>query len=795
MKKIRKFFLFLFGLIVILGVAIYGYLYSTKPQYEGELALSNLSDKTEVYFDEYGIPHIYAQNQKDANVALGYVHAQERLWQMELLRRIAPGKLSEIFGTRALDNDKLFLALGIDDHSEEMIKKIDKNSQAYILAQAYLDGINQYLENGKTPIEFTLLGLEKKPFTIKDVFNIYGYMAFSFAMAHKTDPLMTDIRNKWGDEYVKELGLNLEYNPTKIKSFNGKAITNYTQIATAVTQIMEQSPVPAFIGSNAWVLGPKKTKSGKVLFSNDPHIEYSQPGTWYEAHISCPDYEMYGYYLAGTPYPLLGHNRQYAYGLTMFENDDADFYEEKNNPKDSNQYQSGKSFLNYKTRSKTIKVKDSANVVLNLKETHHGTLINGILKNFNPKSPISLFWIYTHKDNKILDAVYSLSHAKNHQEFHDGISHIAGPGLNIMYGDAKNNYAWKTSGKLYQFDKGVNPNFILNGFNGKDDQAKFLPFEKNPGALNPSWNYVYSANNMPEAIDGYEYQGYYLPQDRAKRITQLLNSKEKWDKNDFTKMLVDNVSTESVRITKNALASINTKGFSKNELKAYELLWTWGGGSDVKLVAPTIYNKFIFHYLKNTFHDEMGDIGFKQFLKTHIMKQTIVFQINDELSVWWDNVKTPNVAETNSSIITQSFRQAVKSLESQLGKNINDWNWGKVHHVEYKHPLGSVKLLQPFFNVGIFSIAGQNEVINNTMFEFSDEPILQVKAGPSTRRIVDFSDVENSLSILPTGQSGNPMSKHYNDQAQMYIDGKFRKMKMNKKEIMASSTKLIFNVK
>lgn len=795
MKKIKNLFLFLLGLIVILGVAIYGYLYATKPKYEGELTIKNISAETNVFFDEYGIPHIYASNEKDALTVLGYVHAQERLWQMELLRRIAPGKLSEIFGSKALDNDKLFLALGIDENSEESIAKLDKNGKAYQLAMAYLDGVNQYLENGNTPIEFTLLGIEKKPFTLKDVYNTMGYMAFSFACAQRTDPLMTDLRNKLGDGYMKELGIDLSYNLTKINSNNDKITQSYVEASKAVADLLDSSPFPPFIGSNAWVVGPKKSASGKVLFANDPHIAYSQPGTWYEAHITSPEQEIYGYYLAGVPFPLLGHNRQYAYGLTMFENDDADFYQEELNPNNVNQYKISQSYKDFTVRKKEIKIKDSTTIALNIKNTEHGAVMNGILKDFNPKQPVSLHWIYTHEENKILDAIYTLSHSKNLEEFRKGVSYIAAPGLNVMYGDAQNNFAWQTSGKLYKMPKDLNPNYILNGANGVDDKLEFLDFDKNPRAINPSWDYVYSANNMPKEIDGYGYPGYYLPEDRANRIVSLLESKNKWSKDDFQKMIYDNTSSVSAKVANNFSKWIDVSQLDATEKEALEVLKAWKGTNTTLEVAPTIYNKWMYFYLKSTFQDEMGELGFKQFLKTHIMKQCIDNQSKLANSVWWDNIDTKNVKENRSVILTQSFKETIKNLTAQLGDNVSDWQWGKVHQVEYKHPIGLLAVFRPFFNVGVFDAPGSNEVINNVMFYYTDADHYDVSAGPSTRRIIDFSDIENSVSILPTGQSGNPMSKHYNDQAQMYLDGKFRKMKMNKKEIEASSSKLVFKAK
>ena len=796
MKILKKTLLVFVTLLLVIALSLYIYLQTTKPQYEGEIGLKNISKETTVYFDDYGVPHIYANSQKDAMTALGYVHAQDRLWQMELMRRIAPGRLSELFGSKALANDKFFAGIGIDENSEKAIAQLDENSENYTLAMAYVDGINQYIENGKTPIEFQLVGVKKEKYTLKDVYNIFGFMSFSFAMAQKTDPLLTDIRDKLGMNYLKDFGIDGSFGAVQLKSYKenkGNTKSNgYTEISKSVASLLDNSPIPPFIGSNSWVIGAPKTKNRKVIFANDPHIGFSQPCTWYEAHIITPDYEIYGYYLAGTPFPLLGHNRKYAYGLTMFENDDLDLFQEQQNSNNANQYKTSFGYKNYTIRQKTIKVKDSASVTLNIKETIHGPIINGLLTTLTSKKPVSMSWIYTQQKNQILEAVHALSHSKNVDDFYNGVSLIAAPGLNVMYGDAQNNIAWIASGKLYKLDESVNGNFIMNGANGIDDKREFLDFSKNPSAINPPWNYVYSSNNQPEPIDGYLYPGYYLPKDRAMRIESFLVSKNNWTSNDVEKMILDNTSTNASKIAIEVVSNLNRNGFSRLEKDAMYSLVRWGGENDLNTIQSTIYNKFLYRYLENTFQDELGKDDFSALLSTHIVKQMIEYQIENENSVWWDNLETKDRKETRKEIVTKSFREAISELEKQFGNDMTIWTWNKVHTLEHQHPIGKIKALRSFFNVGPYEVAGSNEVINNLLFGFASNGIYNVKAGPSTRRIIDFSNVENSISILPTGQSGNPMSKHYSDQAEMYAKGKFRKMKMNKAEIEKTSTKLVF---
>ncbi len=786
MRILKKILLGILILLVLAAISGFVYINSLKPQYSGNLELKNLQSEVSTYFDNYGIPHIYAENQEDAYKTLGYVHAQERLWQMELLRRIAPGRLSEILGKDLLPTDKFFATLGIEESTEKAIKKIDKNSNTYKLAMAYINGVNQYIDEGATPIEFTLVGVEKEPYELKDMYNIFGYMAFSFAMAQKTDPMLTAIQEKLGADYLKDLDITPNTNGTLIKS-NVQRIEALNALSNQITQVTSKLPMPAFIGSNSWVLSSNKTSTGNVLFANDPHIGYAQPAVWYEAHIVTPNYEMYGYHLAGVAFPLLGHNRDYAYGLTMFENDDIDFYQETKHPSNADEYKTPAGYEAYKKSTKTIKVKDEEDVILEIVSSRHGPIMNSVQDEISHDNPIAMSWIYTQKNNEILETAYKLSHAKTMEDVKEAASKIHAPGLNVMYGDAKGNVAWWASGQLYTHNDHVNPKFVLDGASGKDDPIEYLDFSNNPKAENPEWNYVYSANNQPDSINGRLYPGYYLPEDRAKRIVQLLEPKNNWNKESLSRMIVDNTSSVAISNVQQITNVINYNSLSKNQQQAMDILQLWEGDNNVESIASTIYHRIIYRYLENTFKDELGDTLYEQLLKTHLIKRSIALQLKNDTSVWWDDVTTDDIKESKADIMKKSFVEAISSLETQLGDNISNWKWGAVHTLEHGHALAAVETLRPYFNVGPFKTGGTEEVIDNKAFDFNDSGLYDVKAGPSTRRIIDFSDVENSISILPTGQSGNPFSEHYDDQAEMYSKGEFRKMKMNKEEIMETS--------
>ena len=789
MKRLKKILKVLLILIVLIIAGLWFYSWTFHPTYDGELELENISEDVTVYFDDVGVPHINAENQKDAYTALGYVHAQDRLWQMELMRRIAPGRLSEILGSKLVETDMFFKGLGIEENANEAIAKLDQNSEAYQYTMAYLNGINQFIENGPKPIEFTLLGIEKEKYTIHDVYHVFGYMSFSFAIAQKTDPLLQEIKDKLGAEYFEELNIPIKENTAILRNEKNPEIR--AGLAKAMSAIYDNFPVSPFIGSNSWVIGADKTKNGKVIFANDPHIGFSQPSVWYQSHIKTPDYEMYGYNLALTPFSLLGHNRKYAYGLTMFENDDVDFYFEENNPNNPNEYKTSEGFKAYKIENKTIKIKDLPDSTFQVKISQHGPIMNGLVKEIKQEKPMAMQWIYTKLENQILDVAYRISHANSLQEFKEGAKLLHAPGLNIMYGDAQNNIAWFASGKLYKYRDSLNTKLVLDGTSGNDEIVEYLDFENNPQAINPGRNYVYSANNQPDTIAGILYPGYYLPEDRGHRIEQLLEIKSDWTSEDVQKMIFDVTSPIASKNIRNLVGELDTADFSENEQKALEILNEWEGDYIKEKNAPTIYTRFLYEFLKNTFQDEMGE-SFTNFLSTHLMKKVIAVQAERKESVWWDDVNT-EAKETKRDIVQSSFRNAVSFLENQLGNDISGWSWSKVASVEHGHALSAGgETLRSIFNVGPFNMDGGNEVINNQLFKLDSTGYYKVHGGPSTRRVIDFSDIENSVSILPTGQSGNVFSDHYDDQAQKYLNGEFVKMLLNKEEIEKSKNKLLF---
>ena len=789
MKKIFKWLAVI--LLTVFGVVLL-FLYHLKPSYSGSEVLPGLADKVDVYFDTYGIPHIYADSEEDAMKALGYLHAKERLWQMELVSRIAPGRLSEIFGKKLLAVDRFYISLGIAENAKKTVAQLDTTSRSYKMTRAYLDGVNAYVDQGVTPIEFYILGLKKRHFTIEDIYNVYGYMAYGFAMANQTDPLISAIRNKLGDEYVMQMDLDIDKKKQLIHSAGsvGDSLNAAQAISSYWREVRKKLPVPVFIGSNSWVLAPSKTKNHKVILENDPHIAFSQPGVWYEAHIQTPDMELYGFYLALNPYPLLGHNHRFAYGLTMLENDDMDLYLEKTSPEHPGQYEYGGKYLDFKTREEVIPVKGGKEEKLIVRESIHGPVMNDVVHQIKTSAPVSMYWIYTQVPNRLNDAIYKMSRSKNIREFRDGVSLIHAPGLNVMYGDREDNIAWWAAAQLFRRKFKTSTKMLIDGSLPEAHQIEFLDFSHNPHAVNPPWNYVYSCNNQPDTIPGHAFvPGYYLPEDRARRVVENISTWKSADMGDCMQLCTDDTSSTAHELVPVIIQNIRAADLDEREKQCLEILSQWDYSSGLNSVGVSIYSKFIYEFLKAEWEDEMGEEIFNEFHRTFMAMRMIAPLIKGKYPVWTDDVRTKNVKEGMQDIQTRAFKNAVAQLTKLLGENPSSWQWKRLHTLEHKHPLGEVKLFRKFFNAGPFSMPGNKWVLNNQMYKMADD-YYQVEAGPSTRRVIDFSDVEHSKAILPTGQSGNPLSPHYKDQSEMYNKGIFRYMYLNKEEITANGSLL-----
>lgn len=795
MKKLKWAGILLLSLLALIVLVGYIWLQTFKPRYEGTVPLIGMQDSTEVFFDAYGIPHIYASNEADLYYALGYVHASERLWQMDLLRRAGGGRLSELFGERTLENDRYLRNLGIDQKAEESATKYFSGEISEAWQQAtisYLQGINAKIKEGPVPPEYVLLGVEPEPFNAADVYRVVGFMSYSFAMAPRTDPLVEKIKRELGPAYLQDLAITWDPKwqriPTGVDSITLKGIE---ELSTLTTRVMDAMPVAPMLGSNSWVIGPQKSASGEVILCNDTHIAYSQPSVWYEAHLECPGFSYYGNHLAGFPLAFIGHNRFAAVGMTMFENDDIDFFVERRNPDNPYEVWATDHWETMERRLEIIKIKDSKPDTLEILISRHGPLVNGLLGTVDSveSAPVSMFWTYTHFPVETVQAAYLLSHGQRIEDYVQAVSQIHAPGLNIMYGDREGNIAWWTTGKLMKRPAHVNPVFFMDGASGKDEYTGWVDFADNPHHVNPPSGYVFSANNQPDSAAGILHPGYYVPEHRARRIVQVLDSKPNFSEEDMKVMITDVQALGVAKPMSDLMSVLYTlsDSLSEEEKKIYHTWYSWNGEHELNSTGATIYQTTLSYVLAEMLGDELGAENYKAFLSTFLLRKSVPQLIHNAHSPWWDRADTEGIRESRDDIVLRAYHKACNRLRDELGDDPATWNWSKVHPITHGHALGQVPLIGSWFNVGPFPAPGGNEVINNLMYRPDTLGSFDVTAGPAMRRVVNLGHTDSTWSVLPTGQSGNPTSPHYDDQAGLYLRGEFRPQQMNREAIVKTA--------
>ncbi len=768
------------------------YIHSKQPVRQGEIALAGLRAPVSVRYDERGVPHIKADNQDDLYRTLGYVHAQDRLFQMELLRRLARGELAEILGPKLVNTDKLFRSLRIREHADAYVAHQDKTTPAWQALQAYLDGVNQYQATHPKPVEFDVLGVDKRPFTAEDTISIGGYLAYSFAAAFRTEPLLTYVRDRLGPEYMKVF--DLDWHPqgalTQSPALSTGDWQGLSDLALLSQQALEDVGLPQFEGSNAWAVSGSRTQSGKPLLAGDPHIRFSVPAVWYEAQLSAPGVELYGHFQALDPFALLGHNTDFGWSLTMFQNDDLDLIAEKTNPENANQVWYHGKWVDMTSRPEQIKVKGESPITFTLRQSPHGPIVNDALGDNAGTAPIAMWWSFLESQNPILQGFYEANRADTLDKMRSAAEKIQSPGLNVVYANAKGDIGWWAAAQLPKRPSGVNPAFILDGSTEQADKDGFYPFSANPQEENPPRGYIVSANFQPVSPTGMEIPGYYNLAERGRQLNkQLSDNTVKWNLEN-SKALQLGTQTDYARQILQPLIPVLRRVISDpQEHDLIERLAAWKGDYGVNSVGATLFNQFLYDLSDQTFRDELGDGLFATLLSTRVIDMALPRLAADEHSPWWNNRNSPT-RESRDNTVKMAWHATVSHLSSLYGLNPQEWVWGKAHTLTHEHPLGRQPPLDMLFNVGPFAAPGTHEVPNNLSASIKTAP-WPVTYGPSTRRLIDFADPAHALGINPVGQSGVLFDKHYADQAQSYINGQYMPERFSEADVVGNSKEVL----
>ena len=755
----------------------YWYVHGKLPQREGEVTLSSLQAPVSVRYDARGVPHIQAQNEADLYRALGYVHAQDRLFQMEIIRRLARGELAEILGSKLLATDTLFRSLRIREQAELYVERQDKTSPAWLALQAYLEGVNAWQDSHPKPMEFDVLGITPRPFTAQDTISIAGYMAYSFAAAFRTEPALTYIRDQLGADYLKIF--DLDWNPQgALASTPALAASDWQslqQLAQLSQQALGDAGIPQYEGSNAWAIAGSRTRSGKPLLAGDPHISFAVPSVWYEAELTAPGFNLYGYHQALNPFASLGHNRDFGWSLTMFQNDDVDLIAEQVNPDNPEQVKVNGQWQTLSQTHEQIAVKNEAPVDITLRRSPHGPIVNTVLGDMAGPTPIAVWWAFLETENPILDGFYQVNRADTLDKMRAAAAKIQAPGLNLIWANARGDIGWWAAAQLPIRPAGVNPGFILDGSTAQADKLGFYPFSANPQAENPASGYIVSANFQPPA--NIPVPGYYNLADRGQRLNQhLADPQIKWDQQNSQALQLDTTTDYGPRTLAPLLAVLREVADGDQEKELVEQLAAWNGDYPVDSVSATLFNQFLYELAYAALHDELGDTWFQTLISTRAIDAALPRLAADVASPWWGKQGSSEQGDRTAAV-KQAWGNTLAHLRETFGNDPAGWQWGKAHTLTHNHPLGLQKPLNLLFNVGPFAAPGTHEVPNNLSAKIGPAP-WPVTYGPSTRRLIDFADAGQALTINPVGQSGVLFDRHYGDQAKDYIEGRYHKAQM-----------------
>jgi len=749
---------------------------STKlPKIDGKIDLSGIRENVEVIRDKWGIPHIYASNIHDALFAQGFVHAQDRLWQMEVNRRAARGKLSEFIGDEALDADRMSRTFGYERIGRQDWELFEKDQQEIIMS--YCNGINAYINHRsfRLPIEFSLVKLKPHQWTPVDVMSLSKLLSAQMSWGWYDELIRAKLIEMVGPEAAAELDNTYP---------EGHVVTlpkgiEYGKIAEPDKLHAMEGPIfPNISGSNAWTVSGKLTDTGKPYLCNDPHLPITNPNIWYQMHIECPEVQVSGVSFAGVPLVPIGHNGKISWGITVAFTDIEDLFIEQFTDDHCETYLYKGEKRQAVIHEEKIFVKGSKEPVIEkVTTTEHGVVISDIIGHDDQKLALNSMAL---RPGKSIWGWYTLNRAENWDDFQDAMSYLTSPGLNIVYADVEGNIGYYNTGKMPVKTKDQ-ASIPMPGWTGENDWDEFVPFKEMPHALNPEKGFIVTCNHKVEPEDFPHFLGdIYMNGYRAVRLEEMFQKEKKFNPADFTEMQMDFYCIPGKKFA-DLYDDLEMKGAYE---QARKTLTTWDGVLDTESVAGTIYKVAKYHVIKRLYDKDIKDSGLVDELlgkgfhtsfgpaNTFLghNTSTLLRLINKGDESWW--IRNYGGKE---KLLIDGFMQAIDWLTETYGSDNRKWNWGRLHQIEMRHALSIKEPLDKIFNIGPFPIGGDTDTPLQTCTiapgEFGGEI-----AAPSYRQIIDMSNFDNSKVIMPNGQSGNMASPYYADQVEDWLEGKFNPM-------------------
>ena len=767
------------GAIIIAFLLIWWWIDHPLPQYAGEKTLPGLKANVDIYTDPYGVPHVFAKNEDDLFFTAGYIAASERLFQLSTVALSVRGELASALGDDLLGSDIYLRTWRIHATAKKMINAMAPDNRR--IFEFFCKGINSRIDEVKNdpPIEFKILGIDPPYWDPSIVAGYARMMAHEMQGAWEPEIVYGAVASYFGEEKLAELipgySANLPIIAGDTLNYLKPVFDEIIKQEFALRDLFGKHN--ADVGSNNWVVSGKLTASGKPLLANDPHLAYTQPPRWFEIHLKGGRFDVSGTCIAGIPIPVIGQNSKVAWGFTNSMVDDVDFFVETINPNNPNEYKSDDKWLPMEIVEENIPLKNGSDTTITIRMTHHGPIISDIHGLLTEKNiAMSMSWT-GHWVTTEMDAWVTLNTMENWDDFSAGVELFGVPGQNIVYADVEGNIGWRPA-VFVPIRKDGFSMIPRPGHDSSYDWKGKIPYDEMPYLYNPDKGFISTANN--KTIDNsfpYYISGLWADPSRAEQIQRRLNAIENMTVDDMKSIQLDHTSPFAQEVIP-YIWSTETGEEVGNLKRAYEFLKKWNGVESVDSEAALVFHATMRNLVLNIYGDELALLG-DNYLEAYTgLKYLVHRKIREVLktgeSSWIDNITTPNHVETLNEIVTKSVVDAVEELEYTYGVNVSNWKWGDAHTLTHPHMLSDVKILNWLFNlnVGPFRSGGSDKTPNAGGYSFN-EPYLQT-AGASMRRIVDFSNMNETQFILPTGQSGIPSSPHYRDQAEMYHSGEYR---------------------
>lgn len=819
------------------------------PQIDGEIKVEGLDGPVDIYRDKMGIPHIYASTTHDLFFAQGYVHAQDRFWQMDFWRHIGSGRLAEMFGEGQVETDMFLRTLGWRNVAEQEYAALGPDSKAIL--EAYAEGVNAYIAD-REPVELSLeyailTGILNPDYVIEPwtpIHSLTWAKAMAWDLGDNMDteieraillktltpeqldelyppypedrPVIVPVIGEQSSVGSDQFSVNSDQSSVSgdLSAVSARLpITIYQSLADKLVRMEAVlGPRGAGIGSNSWAVSGKLTATGKPLLANDMHLGIQMPSIWYQMSLHCQPVsescglEVTGFSFAGVPGIIAGHNNRIAWAYTNLGPDVQDLFIEKINPDNPNQYEYNGEWVDFETRKEIIQVGGGDPVEITVRISRHGPIISdtyGPLKDqIDPEAPddkafkdeagielpehyaIALAWTALTPSSPF-EAIWGFNNAQNWEEFRAAARGFHVPAQNLLFADADGNIGYQTPGDIPIRKKG-DGTLPVPGWTDEYEWAGFIPFDELPYALNPQSGYIVTANNQAQPRD-YPYPlKPYTYGERAARIVDMIeNAPGKIDIAYFQKMHGDSKSLNA-----EALVPVLLSVKLDPELASIrdEFLANWDYQETADSSAAVLFEAFWWNLLTNTFADDLPEDywpggGTRWY---EVMRRLV----QQPESRWWDDQSTADKVERRDDIFAKSFAQAVKCeiCVKKFGRDIAQWKWGELHTATFRNQtLGKSGIgpIEALFNRGPFVTGGGEGAVNATGWPLGKS--FEVDWLPSEREIVDLSNLNNSLALHTTGQSGHAYHPHYDDMAPLWATVQYYPMWWEQESVIADA--------